>query len=150
MSRMATAGLISLMGVTALLSGCSTFGTPQLRTGSNFADCDEGPHCVSSQATDPAKRVDAIQYNGTRAGAQQLMVSILTVMPGAKLLKQEDGYLHATFTSPTMSFVDDLELQFPSQKFIDVRSSSRIGYYDFGTNRNRVEALRKAFNERQP
>lgn len=131
-----------------LLAAC---GSPQLRpSAQQFAACSGLPHCVSSQDVDPARRVEPIAYTGTRSGAQQLMVSLLRVMPEARIITQEDGYLHATFTSATLGMVDDVEMIFPAQKFIDVRSSSRIGYYDFGVNRRRIETLRKAFIDHQP
>ena len=45
--------------------------------------------------------------------------------------------------SPWHVYTDDLELLWlPEHKRVEVRSSSRIGYYDFGVNRERVEALR--------
>ena len=146
MSRTVTAVSISLL--TSLLMAC---GSPTLRQSADrLAACSGAPHCVSSQDADPARRIEPIAYTGTRAGAQQLMVSILRTTADAKIITVEDGYIHATFTTPTVGFVDDLELLFSSQKFIDVRSSSRIGYYDFGINRNRVETLRKTFNGLQP
>jgi uncharacterized protein (DUF1499 family) len=61
---------------------------------------------------------------------------------------QRDGYLHVEFTSATMGFVDDVEfvLDAPART-IHVRSSSRLGYRDFGVNRERVEKIRSAFAE---
>lgn len=149
MSRTATAVLISF---ATALTGCSSLGEPAARpAGFTLSPCDGGPHCVSSQSTDPDRHVDAIQYKGTRSGAQQLMSSIIRFTEGAKIVNEQEGYLHATYRSQVMGFVDDLELLFPpNQKIIELRSSSRIGYYDFGVNRDRAEALRKAFNERQP
>jgi uncharacterized protein (DUF1499 family) len=43
-----------------------------------------------------------------------------------------------------MRFRDDIQLQFdPDSKLIQVRSSSRLGISDLGTNYRRVEALRE-------
>lgn len=149
MSRTAIAGLISAM--TLLLSGCSSFGSPALRSaGGKLAPCDGGPHCVSSQSDNESRRIEPIRYTGTRAAAQQAMSKIISGMQNAKIVSEQPGYIHATFTSSLMGFVDDVELLFPNEKLIHVRSSSRTGYYDFGVNRNRVEELRRAFNERQP
>jgi Uncharacterized protein conserved in bacteria len=71
---------------------------------------------------------------------------VLKAMDGASLVEVQPDYIHATFTSTIMRFVDDVEFQFPAGTHqIQVRSASRIGYYDFGVNRARVEKIRKAF-----
>lgn len=148
MYRMAI-GVLTSAGL--LLGGCSSMGTAQLRSpDGRLAPCADAPHCVSSQDAIPARRIEAIAYAGTREGAQQLLSHILKEMEGARIVSDVPGYIHATFTSKLFGFVDDLELQFPSQKWVDVRSSSRTGYYDLDANRSRVEAIRKAFNDRQP
>jgi uncharacterized protein (DUF1499 family) len=44
--------------------------------------------------------------------------------------------------------VDDVKFLFSAdQPVIDVRSASRVGYYDFGVNRRRIEDIRKRWNE---
>lgn len=139
-----------VVSISTLLVGCSGMGAAKLKSGVKFVACADAPNCVSSQDTNLDRRIEAIRYTGTRAGAQQLMTKIVGGMQGAQIVSQQDGYLHATFTSATLGFIDDLELLFPPQKFIDVRSGSRAGYYDLGANRKRVEAIRKAFNDRQP
>lgn len=61
-------------------------------------------------------------------------------------MTRKPQFIHATFTS-TLGFVDDVTFVIePDDKRIDVKSSSRIGYYDFGVNRNRVTRLHKAFD----
>ena len=45
-----------------------------------------------------------------------------------------------------MRYRDDVELLYtPDKNRVDVRSASKIGYYDFGVNRERIEALRLRF-----
>ena len=66
---------------------------------------------------------------------------------GASLEQNERPYLHATFTTRVMRFVDDVEFRMVlEQELIHVRSASRVGYSDLGTNRRRVERLRNAFD----
>jgi uncharacterized protein (DUF1499 family) len=44
--------------------------------------------------------------------------------------------------------VDDVKFLFSAdQPVIDVRSASRVGYYDFGMKRRRIEDIRKRWNE---
>ena len=53
--------------------------------------------------------------------------------------------MHATYTSAIMGYTDDVELWFCNEPGkVEVRSSSRVGYYDFNVNRERVERLRQA------
>jgi len=54
----------------------------------------------------------------------------------------DDRYVHAEVASPWRIYTDDLELLRGEGERVDVRSTSRIGYYDFNVNRERVEALR--------
>jgi len=61
---------------------------------------------------------------------------------------KEANYLRAEFRSAILRFVDDVEFLFSAdQSVIDVRSASRVGYYDFGMNRRRIEDIRKKWNE---
>jgi uncharacterized protein (DUF1499 family) len=61
----------------------------------------------------------------------------------------EDHYIHAEFTSAVFRFMDDVEFYFDSgAKIIHMRSASRIGYSDFGVNRQRMEEVRLLFNNR--
>ena len=79
-----------------------------------------------------------------------MMVKVMVVaaMPGATIVAQRDDYLYATFETPVMGFVDDVEFALlPGQAAIGVRSASRLGYSDLGTNRKRIEAVRAAFVE---
>lgn len=156
MYKTAIAGLIrGFIGALALLAmlsatACSGMGSAKLRAADGrFAECDR-PNCRSSQSANPARRVEPIRYSITREAAQQLMAKVILAMNNAQIVAQQPGYIHAVFKSETFGFVDDVELEFPPQKFIDVRSSSRTGYYDFGVNRERVETLRKSFTNRLP
>jgi len=57
-----------------------------------------------------------------------------------------DTYIHAEFTSAVFRFVDDVEFQIdPDTRLVHFRSASRVGRSDLGVNRERMEALRAAF-----
>ena len=47
-----------------------------------------------------------------------------------------------------MGFIDDVGFYFQVPGVIAVRSASRLGYSDLGTNRRRIEEIRKVFSER--
>jgi uncharacterized protein (DUF1499 family) len=87
-----------------------------------------------------------LHYAGSLADARQRLINILQNTKRVSLVKIEAQYIHAEFRSMIFQFVDDVEFYFPSEKsIIHVRSASRMGYYDFGVNRRRVERLRSAF-----
>lgn len=80
---------------------------------------------------------------------QETMVELqraLAAEPGVHLVTQTDTYVRATATTPWLGFVDDLEFWLnPELGVIEVRSASRLGREDFGTNRARLERIRRAY-----
>lgn len=130
-----------------LLAGCGA-GTANLRANNSgqLAPCDSGPHCVSSEASNKDRHVAPLTYTGSRAIARQRLEQIIGSMGGARIVKQTPDYIHATYSSSVFGFVDDVEFVLTADSHeIQLRSSSRVGYYDFGVNRARVETIRKRF-----
>ena len=76
------------------------------------------------------------------------LAKAITGMYGARIVQQTPDYLHAEYTTRWMRFVDDVEFYAPADaKLIQVRSASRIGYSDFGVNRNRMSAISEAYRK---
>ncbi len=116
-----------------------------------LAPCPDRPNCVSSLAHDAAHRVAPIPYSGDGQAALARLASMIADMPGATVVTRRDGYLHATFRSRIMGFVDDLEvLAVANRGVFELRSAARLGYRDFGVNRDRVTALAAAFAAAPP
>jgi uncharacterized protein (DUF1499 family) len=114
--------------------------------GGKLAPCPESPNCVNSQAKDATHLIAPIAYEGDATAAMTRLAQVVARQPGAKLVTQRGDYLYATFQTPLMGFVDDVEfVANPVQHAIDVRSASRLGYGDFGVNRKRIETVRAAF-----
>lgn len=108
--------------------------------------CPDQPNCVNSQATDAGHAIAPLAFRGDAAAAMKALAAIVAATPGATVVKARDLYLQATFATPTMGFVDDVEFHADAaRKVIDVRSASRLGHSDLGANRKRVEELRRAF-----
>ncbi|MCH8552821.1 MAG: DUF1499 domain-containing protein [Natronospirillum sp.] len=108
--------------------------------------CVRTTNCVSSQeATDSYGYIAPLE-TGQADGSLDKAASVLKNAGPHHIVKQDERYLHAVFTTPLMGYRDDLELLVdadnPGQ--LQVRSSSRIGRNDFGKNRQRVEKLRQA------
>jgi uncharacterized protein (DUF1499 family) len=69
----------------------------------------------------------------------------------ARIVHEDDRGLRVEFTSRVFRFVDDVDLRIDAAaRVIHVRSASRVGRYDFGVNRRRVEALRSRFRALTP
>ncbi len=85
-------------------------------------------------------------FSGSVAEAQAAMQQVVAGYEGeaADVVKAEGSYMHITFTTSLMKYVDDLELLIVPGEKIHVRSASRVGHSDMGANRKRVEAVRAA------
>jgi uncharacterized protein (DUF1499 family) len=119
-----------------------------LRDG-KLSECPDSPNCVSSQTVKKDHIVDPLSYKGSYSEAKQALLLIISSLPRTKIIADNDRYIHVTFTSRLMRFVDDVEFLFDeTNKQIHVRSASRVGYSDMGVNRKRVEDLRKRLYER--
>ena len=108
----------------------------------HLTGCPASPNCVSSQATDSEHRIAPLPLNGDQAQTRARLLTLLTSLPRARVVAQQDNYLRAEFTSQIMGFVDDVEFLLGPQA-IEVRSASRLGRADFGVNRERIEQLRQ-------
>ena len=113
--------------------------------------CPDTPNCVSSQAeAGSPRRVAPLAYTGDPAAAWGRLTAAVAEELRGRTVERTDRYLHAECTTPLLRFIDDLECLLDpgdgtGRGVIHVRSASRLGRSDFGTNRRRVERLRAAF-----
>ena len=129
-----------------LLARVSRSQSPMGLLDGELMNCPDRPICVSSQQNeDHPSWVEALHFAQSPDKAwKQAQTCVQQI--GGQIEKVEKGYLWATFSSSIFGFVDDLELYLEvSKKEIQVRSASRIGYYDMGVNRKRVNSLRACF-----
>lgn len=90
-----------------------------------------------------------LAYQGDGHAAFARLTAIVRGMRGATVITAEPGYLYAQFRTPLMHYVDDVEFALDEAAgVIQMRSASRLGSKDFGTNRKRLEAVRSAFEGR--
>jgi uncharacterized protein (DUF1499 family) len=109
--------------------------------------CPSSPNCVCSQDDDAGHHIEPIHYTGSDPVGT--LAAVVGSMSGGKVISTEKDYLYAEYTSLLFRFVDDVEFQVdPDAKLIQCRSASRAGHSDLGVNRKRIEAIRKAFAER--
>ena len=82
---------------------------------------------------------------GTAVSLAALEQTLLS-QPGISIVERKPDYLRAEARTRWLGFVDDLEFWAnPRAGAIELRSASRLGREDFGTNRERIEALRARY-----
>jgi uncharacterized protein (DUF1499 family) len=112
--------------------------------GGRLADCPDSPNCVCSDAAGPSHRIAPFALAMEPGEAWSEIRAAVAALPRTRIAKRTSDYLHAQCSSKWFGFVDDLELHLRTAhgNVIAVRSAARIGYWDFGVNRARVDQLR--------
>ena len=88
-------------------------------------------------------RIAPVEFSGDPDAAFARVKRLVADTRRTRVLTATDRYLHARCRT-RIGFVDDLELLLCREAgVIQVRSASRLGIYDFGVNRRRVERLRR-------
>jgi len=135
------------------LLGCTTGKASNLNDQGPFdkirlEPCPETPNCVSSyEPVGDKHHIAPLRYTGEKDFAYQNLMVLIESSPGARIVDKQSNYIKAEFKSAIFRFVDDVAFLFSSdQSVIEVRSASRVGYYDFGKNRRRIEDIRKRWD----
>ena len=111
--------------------------------------CTSLLNCVCSIDKDKKSYTLPLQFDNDPASAWSSIQKTIE-HSGGKIVERTDDYLWATYTTPLMRYVDDVQLKLDTENNnIHIRSASRIGRRDFGVNRNRVEMLRTQFNKQR-
>lgn len=121
-----------------------------VRADGRLKDCPNTPNCVSTQAAvdDAAHYIAPLAFDGSVAAAHDALLAIVAAMPHSTLITDEETYLHFEMRSPTMGFVDDLEISIDAAGgLIHMRSAARLGYDDLNANRRYLMHVRDAFNK---
>jgi len=132
--------------LSSLLAACA--GKPPTNLGvhdNRLAACPSAPRCVSSQETDERHHIAPLAFSGDADAAFARLKQILARRKDTRIIGESSGYLRVEMR--TNLFVDDGEFLLDrSGGIIHVRSSSRVGYWDMGKNRRRMEDIRSEFN----
>jgi uncharacterized protein (DUF1499 family) len=105
-----------------------------------LSPCPSTPNCVCSYCKDP---VHAIEPFPMVKEPIEKLAGIVDRLPRTKIIKKNDDYLYVEFRSKTFRFVDDVEFKVEeSENLVHIRSASRVGYGDWGVNRDRMEMIR--------
>ena len=110
--------------------------------------CPAKPNCVSSQAAD-GHRIEPFKIVGEAGGAFKKLRDLLARRSDTTLISSDDTTIRVEFRT-FLGFVDDgLFLLDSAASTIHIRSAARLGYWDMGKNRSRMEAIRHAFERVQ-
>lgn len=119
--------------------------------------CPDSPNCVQSRYPEHKSYVQPITLvdesgrlrlspDETIETRWKLFESIVLAQPGTRVVERKEGILRMEFRSRFFRFVDDVEFVLDvAAGLVHARSASRVGYYDFGVNRKRIETLRSLF-----
>ncbi|MGC9401265.1 DUF1499 domain-containing protein [Vibrio genomosp. F10] len=128
---------IFALSILTLLTACSQGARNMIdRTA---LPCGDSPNCVSTEDDREQHHLIAFQLKSTASIDD--IEEVALQLSGAKTAEKEGNYLRIECTSSILRFTDDLELKLSGTTLM-VRSESRIGYSDFGVNRDRAEELR--------
>jgi uncharacterized protein (DUF1499 family) len=141
-----------VVGLAVLFLGCTGSRPARLGvTNGKLIPCPETPNCVCSQYADQTHHIEPLIYKGSTDEARRRLLGVIQGMKRAKVVTAEARYLRVEFTSAVFRFVDDAEFLIDdTQKVIHMRSAARLGHYDFGVNRRRMETIRQMFNKASP
>ena len=115
-----------------------------------LAPCPNSPNCVSSLATDEDRRVAPLKVAQTRQASMARLQALLRQLPRVEFDVVGQSRIQARFSSRLLRFVDDVTFYVREDGMVEVRSASRVGYWDLGANRRRVESLREQLAEQAP
>jgi uncharacterized protein (DUF1499 family) len=110
-------------------------------------ECGWTPNCVNTQSGEGVHAGEPI-----RAEAEQWreLKAWIAQQQDWEVSLEEENFVQAVVKTPVMRFRDDVQLLYlPEQRLIHVRSSSRLGISDLGTNARRVELLRAQAERRR-
>jgi len=128
--------------------------------------CGAAPNCFVSTDNiedDPDHNIPSWkwpeEYGNDREKAFAQIVSAINIYEpgqsnidggGFKIIANENGYMYAQFESLKNGYIDDLEVAYIEGygNRLQVRSSSRIGYLDFGVNAKRLNFIAKDLRSR--
>lgn len=117
--------------------------------GGRLMPCPASPNCVSSDDAAPEHHVEALRLRSDPARAWAALGAVLQALPRTTIVKSGSDRLQAECRSRLFGFVDDLTFELrAADGVIAVRSAARLGYWDLGVNRRRVETIRARLRAR--
>ena len=112
--------------------------------GDRLRPCQRWNNCVCSEKGAASQhRIEPFAAPGDPEAVFARLKTLVAALERTTVVDETDEYLHAICRT-RLGFADDLECRLcPAEGVIHVRSHARLGVFDHGVNRQRVEALRQ-------
>ena len=112
----------------------------------SLPQCPASPNCVSSQAAD-SHHIEPFRIVEVGRVAFGKLRELLANRSDTILIAADDMTIRVEFRT-LLGFVDDgLFVWDSSNSLIHVRSAARLGYWDLGKNRRRMEEIRQSLEK---
>ncbi|MZR62158.1 DUF1499 domain-containing protein [Alcanivorax sp. DP30] len=112
-----------------------------------LAPCPNSPNCVSSLTSSDKHRVEPLAVSDSRETSMARLKAVLDAQSRVEYDVVGESRIQARFKSLILRFTDDVTFYVRESGVVEVRSASRVGYWDLGANRRRVESLREQLAE---
>jgi uncharacterized protein (DUF1499 family) len=110
-----------------------------------LASCPGSLNCVSSLEENPHHKVAPFQIHLSGTESLNLLKKIVKSIQRTEILWESESSFYAVFRT-RLGFTDDVQfLADEKAGVIHVRSASRVGYWDLGLNRKRIENIRREY-----
>lgn len=108
--------------------------------------CPATPNCVSSLGQG-RQYIRPFSIRGEAADSFATLHAVLGARKDTRIIAYEAQVLRVEFRT-RLGFVDNaLFVLDPAQQVIQVRSAARLGYWDLGKNRQRLEDIRQQYDK---
>jgi uncharacterized protein (DUF1499 family) len=115
-------------------------------SGTILPPCPSSPNCISSMATD-SHRIEALAVKGDVGACFDRLRTVLGKRKDTTIIAVDNSHIRVEFRT-FLGFVDDglFVLDAPN-RCIQIRSAARLGYWDMGKNRRRMEEIRQEYSK---
>lgn len=133
--------LVVIAGIAIFIQNRKTHLVLGLENG-KLREIPNKKNAVSTETSFLDKLIPPMNFKENLEKTKADLRKSLAAYGGIDLIKEDNNYIYAIATTPTMRFHDDIEIYFDeTDRIIHFRSASRAGYSDMGLNRQRYEKI---------
>ena len=153
--RRPRAKALGLLTVLGTLAGCAATPPSPLEphwveAPKSLRACSFAPPCLVSRKDAGSAFVEPLPFTGPVEEALARLETLIAKDPQLTLQARGVGYLKVVARTPLMGYEDDVEILRLGPGVLGLRSASRIGLFAGGAHRQRLAALRSAFEASAP
>lgn len=108
-----------------------------------LSPCSNKPNCVSSEHNNLNRKMLPVSYDGlTLKQAKDCLFEVLQSMPRIDIKQDEGQFIRVEYRTMVFEFFHDAEFYFNEKdRKLQFRSSTRIGFADFGSNKRWLQSV---------